>query len=148
MGRENVFGCKQTQSRGYVPVRVYSFKHYHIALYSVQQMYRIYPCSVNNYLHYDVIHMLINYPCFFHTVRPVSKAVKAARCEKISLGCCALHSRLNENTVSNTMLSWLSGPLNWSGKGAFTWNKSDISYLKTSQAFDVLIHSVKPNSVG
>jgi len=27
-------------------------------------------------------------------------------------------------------------------------NKSDISYLKTSQAFDVLIHSGKPNSVG
>ena len=27
-------------------------------------------------------------------------------------------------------------------------NKSDISYLKTSRAFDVLIHSVKPNSVG
>jgi len=27
-------------------------------------------------------------------------------------------------------------------------NKSDISYLKTSRAFDVLIHSGKPNSVG
>ena len=27
-------------------------------------------------------------------------------------------------------------------------NKSDISYLKTSLAFDVLIHSGKPNSVG
>ena len=27
-------------------------------------------------------------------------------------------------------------------------NKSDISYLKTSPAFDVLIHSGKPNSVG
>jgi len=26
--------------------------------------------------------------------------------------------------------------------------RSDISYLKTSQAFDVLIHSGKPNSVG
>jgi len=25
---------------------------------------------------------------------------------------------------------------------------SDISYLKTSRAFDVLIHSGKPNSVG
>jgi len=30
----------------------------------------------------------------------------------------------------------------------FCKNKSDISYLKTSQAFDVLIHSGKPNSVG
>jgi len=30
----------------------------------------------------------------------------------------------------------------------FCYNKSDISYLKTSRAFDVLIHSVKPNSVG
>jgi len=29
-----------------------------------------------------------------------------------------------------------------------SWNKSDISYLKTSQAFDILIHSGKPNSVG
>jgi len=28
-----------------------------------------------------------------------------------------------------------------------SWNKSDISYLKTSRAFDVLIHSGKPNSV-
>jgi len=28
-----------------------------------------------------------------------------------------------------------------------TMNKSDISYLKTSLAFDVLIHSGKPNSV-
>ena len=28
------------------------------------------------------------------------------------------------------------------------YNKSDISYLKTSRAFDVLIHSGKPNSVG
>jgi len=27
-------------------------------------------------------------------------------------------------------------------------NKSDISYLKTSRAFDILIHSGKPNSVG
>ena len=27
-------------------------------------------------------------------------------------------------------------------------NKSDISYLKTSRVFDVLIHSGKPNSVG
>ena len=27
-------------------------------------------------------------------------------------------------------------------------NKSDISYLKTSRAFDVLIHSGKPNAVG
>ena len=27
-------------------------------------------------------------------------------------------------------------------------NKSDISYLKTSQAFDVPIHSGKPNTVG
>ena len=27
-------------------------------------------------------------------------------------------------------------------------NKSDTSYLKTSRAFDVLIHSGKPNSVG
>jgi len=27
-------------------------------------------------------------------------------------------------------------------------NKSDISYLKTSWAFDVLIHSGKPNAVG
>jgi len=27
-------------------------------------------------------------------------------------------------------------------------NKSDISYLKTSWAFDVVIHSGKPNSVG
>ena len=27
-------------------------------------------------------------------------------------------------------------------------NKSDISYLKTSWAFDVLIHSGKPSSVG
>jgi len=26
--------------------------------------------------------------------------------------------------------------------------KSDISYLKTSRAFDVMIHSGKPNSVG
>jgi len=34
-------------------------------------------------------------------------------------------------------------------KSSNLWkNKSDISYLKTSQAFDVLIHSVKPNSVG
>ena len=30
----------------------------------------------------------------------------------------------------------------------FPENKSDISYLKTSRAFDVLIHSGKPNSVG
>jgi len=30
-----------------------------------------------------------------------------------------------------------------------SWNKSDISYLKTSHAFDVLIHSGKPpNPVG
>ena len=29
-----------------------------------------------------------------------------------------------------------------------TTNKSDISYLKTSRAFDILIHSGKPNSVG
>ena len=29
-----------------------------------------------------------------------------------------------------------------------TKNKSDISYLKTSRAFDVLIHSGKPNAVG
>jgi len=27
-------------------------------------------------------------------------------------------------------------------------DKSDISYLKTSRAFDVLIHSGKPNLVG
>ena len=27
-------------------------------------------------------------------------------------------------------------------------NNSDISYLKTSRAFDVVIHSGKPNSVG
>ena len=27
-------------------------------------------------------------------------------------------------------------------------SKSDISYLKASQTFDVLIHSGKPNSVG
>jgi len=30
----------------------------------------------------------------------------------------------------------------------YSANKSDISYLKTSQAFDILIHSGKPNSVG
>jgi len=30
----------------------------------------------------------------------------------------------------------------------FSHNKSDISYPKTSWAFDVLIHSGKPNSVG
>jgi len=30
----------------------------------------------------------------------------------------------------------------------FLQNKSDISYLKTSRAFDVLIHSGKPNAVG
>ena len=40
------------------------------------------------------------------------------------------------------------------GSNFFLWwhsnakNKSDISYLKTSRAFDVLIHSGKPNSVG
>ena len=27
-------------------------------------------------------------------------------------------------------------------------NKSDISYLKTSRAFDILTHSGKPNAVG
>jgi len=31
---------------------------------------------------------------------------------------------------------------------AINENKSDISYLKTSRTFDVLIHSGKPNSVG
>ena len=34
------------------------------------------------------------------------------------------------------------------GYVAIKLNKSDISYLKTSRAFDVLIHSGKPNSVG
>jgi len=34
------------------------------------------------------------------------------------------------------------------GPKEFNPNKSDISYLKTSRVFDVVIHSGKPNSVG
>jgi len=36
----------------------------------------------------------------------------------------------------------------WLHEGSVKNNKSDISYLKTSRAFDVLIHSGKSNSVG
>jgi len=38
--------------------------------------------------------------------------------------------------------------LNVHHKYIIAYYKSDISYLKTSQAFDILIHSGKPNSVG
>jgi len=38
--------------------------------------------------------------------------------------------------VGTKVIDWVRG------------NKSDISYLKTCRAFDVLIHSGKPNAVG
>jgi len=44
------------------------------------------------------------------------------------------------NLIHNSVLIWNFTVNNY--------HKFDISYLKTSRAFDVLIHSGKPNSVG
>jgi len=56
----------------------------------------------------------------------------------------SLHALNVQAAVFPICMTWTKFP----GADHFYPNKSDISYLKTSRAFDVLIHSGKPNSVG
>ena len=57
------------------------------------------------------------------------------------------HHNINVMAHNINVMAHNLGSFNVYKSTNFT-NKSDISYLKTSRAFDVLIHSGKPNSVG